>query len=219
MKLLEAALHGNDSQQSGRHLQNQVSPDVLPRLSQLQDHLCHQNKAGQRIPEPRGSNTRGAKGQRWTEPGWQLRARQKGTVLWEQKPPEETSRMSDTSESTKRRYKYSFLVTATLRKHRDTLRMISSCDKEVQRTDKHSILSGQRLTPQYQLHPQTALSMDSTKATPYRGGKHWPAQRLTVETRWGVKKYKSRLSQKINSESGKKKMKLAYRDVWKYRDK
>ena len=45
----------------------------------------------------------------------------------DQKPPEETSRMSDMSESTRRRHKYSFLVTATLRKHRDTLRIISSC--------------------------------------------------------------------------------------------
>lgn len=55
MKLLEAALNEHHLQQSGRHLQNQVSPNVLPMLSQLQDHLYHKTKQDKRrIQEPRG---------------------------------------------------------------------------------------------------------------------------------------------------------------------
>ena len=68
MNLQEGILNENDLQQicmlgqNRRHLPNQISQNVLPVLSELQDYLRHQNKedAGHRIQEPRDSNTRGA---------------------------------------------------------------------------------------------------------------------------------------------------------------
>lgn len=105
MKLLEAALNEHHLQQSGRHLQNQVSPNVLPMLSQLQDHLCHKTKQDKESKNPGAQTPKAPKGT-GKEARMAAVGQVEGSSALGMKPPAETSKMSDMSEPTKRRYRY-----------------------------------------------------------------------------------------------------------------